>query len=105
MMALAMDLAARALGAHGLAAQGFLAEHGFFAAQGFLAAPGPVNTKTELTTRTTTNPPPASNISGRTIFLNMGFFLLKCDPPCLGVPLDQKSQHTLTEPNGKSGWL
>jgi len=56
-----------------LAAQGLivLAAHGFTARS--VAAPGPVNTKTELTTRTTTNPPPASNISGRTIFLNMVF--------------------------------
>jgi hypothetical protein len=36
-MALAVDIAARAPGAHGLAAQGFLAEHGFFAAQGLTA--------------------------------------------------------------------
>jgi len=68
--------------AHGLivfAAHGLmvLAAHGLIvlAAQGFTTriVLRPVDEGTELTARTTTNPPAASNISGRTIFLNMGF--------------------------------
>ena len=72
-----------------LAAQGLIvrAAHGLMvlAAQGFTArsaaAPGPVGEGTELTTRTTVNPPTVSNKIGRTIFLNMDFL-----PPKLTFP-------------------
>jgi len=76
-----------------LAAQGLivLAAHGFTAR----SVLRPVDEGTELTARTTTNPPTASNISGRTIFLNMGFLPLKSDLSRLGVPVEQQSQHTL----------
>jgi len=85
-----------------LAAHGFrvLAAHGFTARS--VAAPGPVNTNTELTARTTTNPPTPSNIRGRTIFLNMVFSsFLKVIHLALESCWIKKA--SIPSPDGKSG--